>query len=91
MAGTLTSAGTWTALPGLTGMDTRANVPSIDNLDLEDLKGDHGVVHAELRQFIQLTADAYALTYWQAACVVEILLKAMMNSEGPTQQNTYTP
>ena len=91
MAATLTSSGTWTTLAGLVGMDTRANVPSVNKLDLEDLKGDHGVVHAELRQFIQLAADAYSLTYWQAACVVEILLKAMMNSEGPTQQNSYTP
>jgi hypothetical protein len=88
---TISSSGTWTALTGLTGQDTGINTPSINTIDLENLKGIHGVVHEELRQFIQLTADAYALKYWQGACVVEILLKAIMNSEGPTQQNSYTP
>lgn len=91
MAGTLSSTGTWTALAGLVGMDARANVPSINNIDLEALKSIHGVVHEELRQFVQLAADAYALTFWQAAAIVEILLKALMNSEGPQQQRTYTP
>jgi chemotaxis protein CheY-P-specific phosphatase CheC len=88
---TISSSGTWTALTGLTGQDTGINTPSINKLDLEDLKGIHGVVHEELRQFIQLVADAYTLKFWQGACVAEILLKALMNSEGPTQQNSYTP
>lgn len=91
MAATISSSGTWTALPGLVGQDAKLNVPSINKIDLEGLKGIHGVVHDELRQFIQLAADAYSLKFWQGAAIVEVLLKALMNSEGPTQQNTYTP
>lgn len=91
MAATLSSSGTWTTLAGLTGQNTGINTPSVNNIDLEDLKGVHGVVHDELRQFVQLTADAYSLRFWQAAGVVEVLLRALMNSEGPQQQTTYTP
>lgn len=91
MAGTITSSGTWTALAGLVGQDARINTPSIKNIDLESLKGIHGVVHNELRQMVQLFADAYGLNHWQGAGLMEVLLKAYMNSEGPTQQRSYTP
>ena len=87
----ISSAGTWTALTGLTGQSTGINTPSINNVDLEALKDIHGVVHEELRQFVQLASDAYSLKFWQGAGIVEILLKALLNSEGPTQQNSYTP
>lgn len=91
MAATISSSGTWTTLTGLVGMDARINTPSINKIDLEDLKGIHGVVHEELRQFIQLAADAYSLNFWQGAGIVEVLLKALMNSEGPQQQRSYNP
>lgn len=84
-------AGTWSPIPGMTAENAGLNVPSIRNIDLEGLKGIHGVVHEELRQFIQLVADGYGLKFWQGAGLVEVLLKALMNSEGPTQQNRYTP
>lgn len=88
---TIASSGTWTTLVGLTAQDARLNVPSLQNIDLEDLKSIHGVVHEELRQFIELAAAAYGLKFWQAAGIVDVLLKALMNSEGPQQQRTYTP
>lgn len=88
---TISSSGTWTALTGLTGQSTGLNTPSVRNIDLDALKDIHGVVHEELRQFVQLAADAYSLTFWQGAGIVEVLLKALMNSEGPQQQRTYTP
>lgn len=88
---TISDSGTWTSLPGLVAMDARQNVPSINAIDLEGLKGIHGVVHDELRQFVQLMADAYGLKFWQGAGLCEVLLKALMNSEGPQQQTSYTP
>ena len=91
MAGTISSTGTWTALSGLTATDSRINTPSVNNIDLEALKSIHGVIHPELQQMVQLFADAYSLKFWQAFAVMFTLMKAMANSEGPTQQNTYTP
>lgn len=91
MAATISASGTFTALAGLTGMDAKINQPNITHIDLEALKTAHGVVLPELHQFIQLVADAYGLLFWQAAGLVDVLLKATMNSEGPTQQNRYTP
>ena len=91
MAATISSSGTWTALPGLVAMDARANVPSFNKLDLEDLKSRDGVVQDELRQFVQLAADAYGVNFWVAAGVVEILLKALMNSDAAAGLSTYTP
>jgi len=92
MAATITATGTWTAITGLRGQDARINQPSISDIDLEDLKNDaRGVILPELQSFIQAAADGYSLRHWQAAGLIEVLLKAYMNSEGPTQQNRYTP
>lgn len=91
MSATLTSTGTWTSLAGATAMDAKQNVPSVNKLDLEALKSNRGVVLPELDQFVAAAAAGWGLTYWQAAGVVEVFLKALMNSEGPTQQTTYTP
>lgn len=91
MAAVISSLGNWTPLVGLTGQDARINTPSFSNIDLEDLKTIHGVTHPELVNFVQLVADAYNLRFWQAAGVVEVLLKALLNSEGPQQQRSFTP
>lgn len=88
---TISSIGTFTTIPGLVGRSNGNRSASLDKIDMEGLKGVHGVVHDELRQFVQLVADAYALTFWEAAGLVGVLYKALMNSEGPTQQTSYTP
>lgn len=93
MAATITAIGTWTSIAGATGQDAKLNVPSINKMDFEALKGSSlfGVVLPELRDFITAAQVGWGLNFWQAAGLMEVFMRALMNSQGPTQQTSYTP
>jgi len=91
MSATITATGTWTSLAGAMGQDTKLNVPSIDHIDLEAQKTIYGVILPELQGFIEAAAIGWGLTFWQAAGLLEVYFKALMNAEGPTVQSSYTP
>lgn len=88
MPAAITSAGTWTLITGLTttGMSSKfANNPRAEGLNFEGLKTADGVILDEIRQFIQLAADAYGISHWAAADLISVLMRAYRSSATPRQ------
>jgi hypothetical protein len=97
MPATISSSGTFTNLS--TVLDAArsnaiGNEPRLEGakdlfagglgINLEVLKTMEGVQLDELRQFIQLVANAYGLLFWPAAHLVYILLKAYIQTKSDT-------
>ncbi len=93
MPATLTSTGTFTDLSGVISTARRStapgggysskdrgNEPDIENWNLDSLKTLDGVRLSELDQFVTLVAQAYNLHFWQAATLVQVFMRALMQS-----------
>ena len=91
MAATISATGNWSTITGLSlGLSGQAgstgmNRPMALGLNFESLKTADGVIFDELRQFIQLAATYYGLSYWAAADLVEILMRAHRENATPMQ------
>src|SRR5947207_3299389 len=82
MAATISSTGTFSTITGLdvTKSNATGNHPNAIGLNFESLKNAEGVQFDELRQFIQLVATAYGLSFWPAAGLVSFFLRALFAS-----------
>lgn len=98
---TLSITGTVTPLTGLSlgtaSQAVKMNVPQALGLNLESLKTRDGTIHPETKQFVQLMATQYGVTFWAALDLVRIFLTALGNSSAPMQlgdengSRVYTP
>jgi hypothetical protein len=92
MAATISASGTWTGLTFNTtkaGL-TRANVPTIENVDLAAIKDED---YPEAVQFISLFAAAHGIGWQPAKQLLLHIFTAIANRESPmvTTTRTYTP
>lgn len=97
MPATISATGTWTNLSTVfdaTRSKAIGNEPRLEGekgpapgglgLNLEVLKTMEGVDFPELVQFIDLVATQYSLLHWQAALLVQYLMRAHMATKSDT-------
>lgn len=97
MPATISATGTWTNLstafdptrskaignePRLEG--EKGTAPGGTGLNLEVLKTMEGVEFNELNQFVELVAVQYGLLFWQAALLVQFMVRALMATKSDT-------